>query len=317
MAKFTPRLTAPEKTNRYYYSKDNIYYAQGWGMPNCTCFALGRFMEITGKITDKIKGNAEDFFASAKAAGYKTGNTPKLGAIVCYKAGKVNDGSDGAGHVCVVEEIKPNGDIVTSNSAWNGDEFYLKTITKASGYQYATSRQFQGFIYCGIEFDTETNTSSSSTSSTTSTSLVIKAGTKFELKDVAIYTSGSGNSVGKRSGTYYAWEDAKTTSGRIRMTNSPSRVGVANQVSFFVEVKDLVTVTTTASTTVSSAPVKTLTDKSYPDYTFGKSYHVKKSFKDWLTSKGTYRVWKNAFNQWKKYKDKGYHIYDTNGKQLD
>lgn len=123
-------------------------------------------MEITGKITDKIKGNAEDMFASAKAAGYKTGKTPKLGAIVCYKAGEVNNGKDGAGHVAVVEEIKPNGDIVTSNSAWNGDVFYLKTMTKASGYQYAESRQFLGFIYCGIEFDVETSTSSSTSSAT-------------------------------------------------------------------------------------------------------------------------------------------------------
>ena len=98
------------------------------------------------------------------------------------------------------------------------------------------------------------------------------------------------------------------------MTNSPSRVGVANQISFLVEVKDLKI--TTASTIVST-PTNTLNEKSYPEYTLGKGYHVKKSFKDWKTSKGVYRVWKNAFNQWKKHKDKGYHIYDANGKQLD
>ena len=208
-------------------------------MPNCTCYALGRFMEVTGKITDAIKGNAEDMFAEAKKAGYKTGKTPKLGAIVCYKAGKVKDNSDGAGHVCVVEEIKPNGDIVTSNSAYKGENFYLKTMTKASGYQYAESRQFQGFIYPGIEFDEETSTSSS-TSSATSTSPVIKAGTKFNLNNVSIYTSEKGSAVGKRSGTYFAWEDATSKTGRIRMTNASSRVGVKNQVSFFVEIKDLI-----------------------------------------------------------------------------
>lgn len=247
--KFTPRLVAPEKTNRYYYSKDNIYYAQGWGMPNCTCFALGRFMEATGKITDKIKGNGEDFFASAKAAGYKTGSTPKLGAILCYKSGQVNNSKDGAGHVCVVEEIKANGDIVTSHSAYNGELFYLKTLTKASGYFYASGRDFLGFIYPDVEFETSSSTSSSSAAK-------IKKGTKFVLKDTPIYTTEKGASVGKRSGTYYAWEDA--TSGRVRMTNAASRVGVANQVSFFCEVKDL----------IGSAPTTTTFKLTKDCYTF-------------------------------------------------
>lgn len=97
------------------------------------------------------------------------------------------------------------------------------------------------------------------------------------------------------------------------MTNHPSRVGVANQVSFLIEIKDLKTTTSTTTST----PTNTLNEMSYPNYSLGKGYHVKKSFKDWKTSKGVYRVWKNAFNQWKNYKDKGYHIYDANGKQLD
>ena len=74
----------------------------------------------------------------------------------------------------------------------------------------------------------------------------------------------------------------------------------------------------TNSSTTSTQTVKpTLTNKSYLDYIDNKHYHVKKSFKDWEISKGVYRVWKNAFNQWKKYKDKGYHIYDNEGRQLD
>lgn len=61
-----------------------------------------------------------------------------------------------------------------------------------------------------------------------------------------------------------------------------------------------------------------LNENSYSDYTEkNKGYHVKKAFKDWGTSKGVYRIWLNAFKQWKKYKDEGYHIYDADGKQLD
>lgn len=155
MAKFTKRLSAPSKSNKYYYSHSNIFYTSGYGMPNCTAYAWGRVYELTGKRYMSLHGNAEDWWPAAKNAGMKTGSVPKLGAICCWRAGVVGNDDDGAGHVAVVEEIKPNGDIVTSNSAWKGTNFYLKTVTKASGYQYSSSRPFQGFIYCDVDFDDE------------------------------------------------------------------------------------------------------------------------------------------------------------------
>lgn len=173
MAKFEKRLTAPSKSNKYYYSHSNIFYTSGYGMPNCTAYAWGRVYELTGKRYTALHGNAEDWWPAAKKAGMKTGSTPKLGAICCWRAGVVGNDNDGAGHVAVVEEIKPNGDIVTSNSAWKGTNFYTKTVTKASGYQYSSSRPFQGFIYCGIDFDDdvkiETNNESNKSNKPTST----------------------------------------------------------------------------------------------------------------------------------------------------
>lgn len=84
--------------------------------------------------------------------------------------------------------------------------------------------------------------------------------------------------------------------------------------------KQLDTTTTTtvqsSSTTVTATKSK-LTDKSYPDYTGLKYYYVQKKFKNWLQSKGVFRKWKGAFDTWNKHKDKGYHIFDNNGKQLD
>lgn len=157
MAKFTKRTTAPAKSDKHYYS-DNIFYACGYGMPNCTAYAWGRLYEITGKRHVPLHGNAEEWWAAADNAGLKKGQTPKLGAIVCWRAGNPTTGSDGAGHVAVVEEIKPNGDIITSNSAWKGTNFYMQTVTKASGYMYSKNRQLQGFIYCGIDFDSENAT---------------------------------------------------------------------------------------------------------------------------------------------------------------
>lgn len=79
---------------------------------------------------------------------------PTLGSIACWKVGKLKDGSDGAGHVAVVEEIKSNGDIVTSNSAWGGKEFYMQTFSKLKDYGWKgkTGKKYEliGFIIPSI-----------------------------------------------------------------------------------------------------------------------------------------------------------------------
>ena len=155
MGKFVKRLSAPASSDKHYFSKSNIFYACGYGMPNCTAYAWGRLYEITGKRYTKLYGNAEEWWARAKSAGLETGSTPKLGAIICWRAGNPANGSDGAGHVAVVEEIKSNGDIVTSNSAWKGTNFYTQTIKKSNNYQYSANRPLQGFIYCGVDFDND------------------------------------------------------------------------------------------------------------------------------------------------------------------
>lgn len=189
MGKFVKRLSAPSSSDTHYYSSSNIFYACGYGMPNCTAYAWGRLYELTGKRYTKLCGNAENWWAAAKSAGLQTGSTPKLGAIVCWRAGVAGNSSDGAGHVAVVEEIKANGDIVTSNSAWKSTNFYLKTVTKASGYQYSSSRPFQGFIYCGIEFDdnvTIQNTQQNKVESNTS----LKDGDVIQLKSGCTYYNG-------------------------------------------------------------------------------------------------------------------------------
>lgn len=165
MTVYTARKTAPTKNDKHYYSNENIFYACGYGMPNCTAYAWGRLFELTGKKYMSLNGNAEDWFNSAAGGGLKTGQTPRLGAIACYGAGKIGDASDGAGHVAVVEEIKPNGDIVTSNSAWRSTEFYLKEVTKESGYMYASDRPLLGFIYCDVEYESTVNSSTSSATS--------------------------------------------------------------------------------------------------------------------------------------------------------
>jgi hypothetical protein len=120
--------------------------------PNCVGYAWGRWTELLSKLHGLSKGNAENWWL--KNDGYKRGQTPKLGAIACWRKGLAGDASDGAGHVSVVEDILVDGSIVTSNSAYGGSAFYLRTIKPP--YNVGGTFVFQGFIYLPIEFDPNT-----------------------------------------------------------------------------------------------------------------------------------------------------------------
>ena len=150
MAKFTPRTSAPGTDNRFYYA-DNPFYQSGYGMPNCTCYAWGRFYELSGVKPALSLGDAENWYT--KNDGYQRGQTPKLGAVICWRRGGVGDDSDGAGHVAIVEKINADGSIETSNSAWGGSLFYMQTLTKESNYNWDSRYTFQGFIYNPVNFD--------------------------------------------------------------------------------------------------------------------------------------------------------------------
>lgn len=141
---FTPRLTAPSTSNKCYYAS-NPFYQSGYGMPNCTCYAWGRFYELLGSKPALSLGDAENWYNHSD--GYKRGSSPKLGAVICWRRGAAGDDSDGAGHVAIVEKINDDGSIVTSNSAWQSTNFYLQTLTPENGYTWNELYTFQGFIY--------------------------------------------------------------------------------------------------------------------------------------------------------------------------
>lgn len=155
---FVRRTSAPSKDNKFYYSDKNIFTASNYGMPNCTCYAHGRYAELTGIwLPRQCWGNAEDWFAGAQAAGLLTSSTPVLGAIACWKVGQVKNGKDGAGHVAIVEYIAANADITTSNSAYKSTEWYEQTIKASNGYNWTSNisgkkYEFLGFIIPPIVF---------------------------------------------------------------------------------------------------------------------------------------------------------------------
>lgn len=166
---FIPRLTAPTVSAEV----DNYWLGTSYGglnpfelnpdygkiegdtLPNCTAWAWGRFYELLGSKPTLSTGNAERWYLNNND-GYKRGQEPKLGAVICWQAGATTEGADGAGHVAIVEQINPDGSIVTSESGWEQPAYWWKTTRKNTdgNWQGGSGYTFQGFIYCPITSST-------------------------------------------------------------------------------------------------------------------------------------------------------------------
>lgn len=146
---FIPRLSEDGILNNPYWYKDNIYYQSGYGMPNCTCYALGRWYEIQGSAKAfNFPGywDGMEWYQMCADAGYQTSKTvPMVGACMSWTHGT-------AGHVAIVERINYNEDgsiysVTTSNSAWGGTFWYEQEILASSGWKYRDDQTFNGFGY--------------------------------------------------------------------------------------------------------------------------------------------------------------------------
>lgn len=149
---FVPRLNSDGmQGSRYWYSRTNPFYPD-YGLPNCTCYAWGRFWEIGDPTNEGLNvphlptGNGGEWWT--QVSGYDVGQEPALGAVLCFAA----SGPDSNGHVAIVEEIRQNGVIVTSNSAWRGSYFYTQVLTPMADGRYRSNQDgtgyySQGFIY--------------------------------------------------------------------------------------------------------------------------------------------------------------------------
>lgn len=144
---YTPRLTSDGILNNPKWYSENPFYLSGYGMPNCTCYAWGRFWEIAdpnnvGEHRPTLSlSDAKNWYAYT-SDGYERGDTPKLGAVICFDYATT-------GHVAVVEEIRDGGEqIVTSNSDYSGTYFYTQVLIRKPTGKYNNGRgDNQGFIY--------------------------------------------------------------------------------------------------------------------------------------------------------------------------
>lgn len=157
---FTPRLTRPTSGNKYYIRKANGGYSNAIaGKPtdsqcdvlsNCVGYAYGRFNEIGGYGYCKYLApvNAENFMDYKGSC--KVGQTPKVGACMVWQKGATLSGSDGAGHVAIVEKVISDTEVVTSESGWNSAKpFWTSTRKKGSNGRWGAGSgyKFLGFIY--------------------------------------------------------------------------------------------------------------------------------------------------------------------------
>lgn len=156
---FKPRLTKPEKGNKYYITKSKGGYSSAiQGSPtdadcnvlaNCVGYAYGRFNEIVGAGSCKYLAptNAELFMQYK--GNLQSGMTPRVGACMVWQKGATLSGSDGAGHVAIVEKVISDTEVVTSESGWKASKpFWTQTRKKGTGnWGQASSYKFLGFIY--------------------------------------------------------------------------------------------------------------------------------------------------------------------------
>jgi N-acetylmuramoyl-L-alanine amidase len=139
--------------------------------------------------------------------------------------------------------------VLVEGGFMNGKNDY-EVITSAAGQMGYARAVAEGLInFLGLtKKNTSTNSSTSTSNSTTTTSTTsLKAGDKLVLNSHNMYSSATTSTATKKTGTYYVWSN-EVVNGRIRITNAQNRVGVAGQVSGWVNVSDFKSTTTTSAT---------------------------------------------------------------------
>lgn len=166
---FKMRTTRPEAGNKYYITKDAGGYSyaikgsptdkQNNVLSNCVGYAYGRFNEIGnwGYCKYLSPVNAERFM-EYNNTGIPVGQTPKLGACMVWQGGATKKGSDGVGHVAIVEKVISDTEVMTSESGWGSkNPFWNATRKKGNGNWGAGSGYtFLGFIYNPAVKDSDT-----------------------------------------------------------------------------------------------------------------------------------------------------------------
>lgn len=219
---FTMRTTKPGAGNKYYIRKaSGGYNGAIKGSPtdsecdvlaNCVGYAVGRFNEIGGWGSCKYLSpvNAENFIQYK--GDLEVGQEPRLGACAVWQKGATLSGSDGAGHVAIVEKVVSATEIITSESGYGSKAFWTQTRKKGDGnWGQGSGYKFLGFIYnpaaCCQGSATATPAPSTKPATSTPSSTTEKRATEAAksldkaLSGTYTVTAGSGLHVRNGAGT--------------------------------------------------------------------------------------------------------------------
>lgn len=171
-SEYKPRLTIPEKGNKYYNTKSvggyspcilgnypfNSPKSKRTGYPgrnvlsNCVGYATGRFNEIIGNNNCAYLGSddAKNFMKFAEKQKLKVGTIPKVGACIVWS-------NSAKGHVAIVEEVIDANTIKVSESGWNSQKPFWTAIHRKGNnnwidgedYSWMKTKGYEclGFIY--------------------------------------------------------------------------------------------------------------------------------------------------------------------------
>ena len=157
--------TSQPKNNKYYIrTVSGGYNGAVAGRPtiksadvlcNCVGYANGRFNEIISdpdlkgvafKFQYQLVCNAESFIEAAKRQGLSISSRPIEGGIMVWQKGSLKN-ADGAGHVAVVEEVRDDGTIITSESGWDSWAFKRVQRNNENGrWSQSSAYKFRGCI---------------------------------------------------------------------------------------------------------------------------------------------------------------------------
>ncbi len=110
---------------RTWFISGGIGISGGYGYGQCTSYAHYRRAQLGAPIGVRW-GNASSWAYNADKAGYKVDRTPSVGAVIQNAGGFMN-----YGHVAIVEEILPNGDLRLSE---------MNAMVAGGGYNIVSGR---------------------------------------------------------------------------------------------------------------------------------------------------------------------------------
>ena len=153
MCAFIMRTTCPNANNPWYTHTSrggkspcihdgSLQYCEwpGSTIRNCVGYAWGRFSEILGQPMSNSGAPNAGMWFSQYATNYERGQAPRVGAVGCF------DNPGKAGHVLIVEQVYPDGSILTSESGYSSSQPFWNQRRYPPNYM-SGSYKFQGFIY--------------------------------------------------------------------------------------------------------------------------------------------------------------------------